>query len=454
MNGAVAPECRTGSASRLVGDDFDENALLDRWSLGAAVVAAAGGVLALHYPEYLPVGMLGSPVAASSPTPQVAMRRRRRNPRRRRRPHLPKRHPAGPRLTSFGSNRAATPWSQVTRPRRRMSNCATTGGRSRKSTPTPPGNSSSSRRRSGQARTICNWRFAAPTLAPASDAVPVEVATQKVAAAAVTPPAPQPQLRRPPRQPPRRRRRPRAVLASVQTPPARHWRLPGPVGTMSLSRRSRRRKRAGLQVKGSAEANATVRLYLNGSFVADASAGADRQWSLTIEHGMAPGLYTMRADEIDRADGRVLARAEAPFAYPLHPTAAGPSLASDGGATPREPSRRPLSPRPFRRHPSPASTPVVHADGPSDKPPAHVVVAEVQTTTVVRGDNLWDLARRYYGDGMQFRQIYEANSSQIRGSQPDLCRADLCGSQASVAFQLTPGDVVIASTARRGNPRR
>jgi nucleoid-associated protein YgaU len=243
-----------------------------------------------------------------------------------------------------------------------------------------------------------------------SDAVPVEVATPKVAVAQRAPPpaksAPQvsPPAKPAAAPPPAT---PAAVLASVQTPPDKPLGLQPSgqvfVETVEATEAGR------LQVKGSAEPNATVRLYLNGSFVADASAGADRQWSLTIEHGMAPGLYTMRADEIDRADGRVLARAEAPFAYPLHPTAAGPSLAS--AATPQPAAT--AQPAPVPTSPS-ASTPVASADGPSDKPPAHVVVAEVQTTTVVRGDNLWDLARRYYGDGMQFRQIYEANSSQIR----------------------------------------
>jgi nucleoid-associated protein YgaU len=51
---------------------------------------------------------------------------------------------------------------------------------------------------------------------------------------------------------------------------------------------------------------------------------------------------------------------------------------------------------------------------PSANLPTDVVIAEVQTTTVVAGDNLWDLARRFYGDGMRFRQIYAANAAQIR----------------------------------------
>jgi nucleoid-associated protein YgaU len=203
-----------------------------------------------------------------------------------------------------------------------------------------------------------------------------------------------------------------------------------------------------LLVKGSAEANAVVRLYLNGAFVADASAGPDRQWSLTIEHGMAPGLYTIRADEIDRANGAVSARAEVPFSYPQNPSATAGSLAaaaplaqtaSAAPSTPPTPAATPSpapavapaaaqsaatstsAPNPTAPKPSAAATPAPPASSaqapspsPSATPPTDVVVADVRTTTVVRGDNLWDLARRFYGDGTRFRQIFAANASQIR----------------------------------------
>ena len=42
------------------------------------------------------------------------------------------------------------------------------------------------------------------------------------------------------------------------------------------------------------------------------------------------------------------------------------------------------------------------------------MVAQVRTTTVVPGDNLWDLARKFYNDGTRYSDIYAANSDQIR----------------------------------------
>ena len=41
-------------------------------------------------------------------------------------------------------------------------------------------------------------------------------------------------------------------------------------------------------------------------------------------------------------------------------------------------------------------------------------VAEIRAATVVKGDNLWDLARHYYGDGLRYADIYHANENQIR----------------------------------------
>ena len=52
-------------------------------------------------------------------------------------------------------------------------------------------------------------------------------------------------------------------------------------------------------------------------------AADDGHWSLTILHGMTPGPYAVRADEINPADASVIARAEAPFDYPRAPPGDG-----------------------------------------------------------------------------------------------------------------------------------
>jgi nucleoid-associated protein YgaU len=71
---------------------------------------------------------------------------------------------------------------------------------------------------------------------------------------------------------------------------------------------------------------------------------------------------------------------------------------------------------------APASAPAAAAETPAvavAEPPkpadgANPVVAEIRTTKVVRGDNLWNLSKHFYGYGPHYKVIYEANSSQIR----------------------------------------
>ena len=43
-----------------------------------------------------------------------------------------------------------------------------------------------------------------------------------------------------------------------------------------------------------------------------------------------------------------------------------------------------------------------------------VVIGEIQTATVVRGDSLWRISRKTLGHGIRYTQIYEANAKQIR----------------------------------------
>jgi hypothetical protein len=146
----------------------------------------------------------------------------------------------------------------------------------------------------------------------------------------------------------------------------------------------------GLVARGSAEPNATVRLYLNGADVADAKTQSDGRWSLTIKHGMTPGGYVMRADEIKPGDPSVVASADTPFDYP----AAGTPAPAAAPAT----------------APAPAEASAGQPNAPSS---ADAVVETVQTAQVVHGHTLWALSQNYYGDPTRYPVIYEANKSQI-----------------------------------------
>ena len=148
----------------------------------------------------------------------------------------------------------------------------------------------------------------------------------------------------------------------------------------------------GLIARGSAEPNATVRIYLNGSNIASAQTQSDGRWSLTIKQGMTPGGYVMRADQI-KPGAAVTASADTPFDYPAPPGAASTPALADS------PPIRPAAPAASAAEPA-AQT-------------ADVVVDLVQTALVRPGHTLWALSQNYYGDPTRYPVIYEANKWQI-----------------------------------------
>ena len=160
-----------------------------------------------------------------------------------------------------------------------------------------------------------------------------------------------------------------------------------------------------LAAKGAADADSNVRLSINGVFVANAQTKADGRWSLTVQHGMSPGAYVVRADETRPADAKVVASAEAAFAYPAAQSLARPSAPSPA---PSLANAKPTGPAPAVAN---AGSPIATAvGGPST---ADVVVESITTDRVVRGDTLWGISRTFYGDGRRYPLIFGANANQI-----------------------------------------
>jgi nucleoid-associated protein YgaU len=156
-------------------------------------------------------------------------------------------------------------------------------------------------------------------------------------------------------------------------------------------------------VSGRARPGAAVRLYLNDSFVAPVTAGADGRFSITINKGVAPGNYRVRLDEVESNSGAVRARAEVPFNVP------------DTVVTGSVPAQATASKRPDI---AAARQPQLAAAGATVLPdrgsPSAVVVPKIATTTVSRGDSLWRLSHVAYGAGTRYAIIYKANREQIR----------------------------------------
>jgi nucleoid-associated protein YgaU len=155
---------------------------------------------------------------------------------------------------------------------------------------------------------------------------------------------------------------------------------------------------------GRARPGAAVRLYLNDTFVASVTAGADGRFAATINEGVAPGSYRVRLDEVESNSGAVRTRAEVPFNVPdTVVTASVPAQATA--------SKRPDIAAAAKQPLLAAGVATVLPDGDS---PSIVVVPKIVTTTVSRGDSLWRLSRDTYGAGTRYAVIYRANREQIR----------------------------------------
>jgi nucleoid-associated protein YgaU len=118
-------------------------------------------------------------------------------------------------------------------------------------------------------------------------------------------------------------------------------------------------------IGGRASPGTRMRVYLDNELVGDTVAGADGRWSEGPGEPVVEGLHALRVDQVD-GKGSVIARVETPFS--------------------REPAR--------------------------------VAQPGEELVIVQPGNSLWRIARRSYGEGLQYSVIYQANREQIR--DPDL----------------------------------
>jgi nucleoid-associated protein YgaU len=119
-------------------------------------------------------------------------------------------------------------------------------------------------------------------------------------------------------------------------------------------------------IAGQAAPGTTVRAYVDDEIAAEGIAGPDGRWRLTPVNPIDQGKHTLRVDRLAK-DGKPVARLELPFERVAVPPAAA---------------------------------------------------GDRKRLYVVRGDNLWNIARAHYGQGWHHTKIFNANKDQIR--DPDL----------------------------------
>lgn len=246
-----------------------------------------------------------------------------------------------------------------------------TGDAPQVATTTPPG--------AGSADTAAPQAPASAPSPSASEASPPQADPSGTAAAPAAPSAPA--------QPAAEGQAPAVAAASPDTPaPAPAATAPAaavPVTVEAVELEDGRRFFAA----GSAAPGATMRLYVDGTVVADAQTMDTGRWLVEAEVPLQPGDHTVRVDQI-APDGSVVSRAEVPFAIALPESAPPTGVASSGSAAVG------------------TGTAGVARVGPG------------QSIIIRRGDNLWTIAKRLYGQGLRFSTIYQANNDQIR--DPDL----------------------------------
>ncbi|MEL7184237.1 MAG: LysM peptidoglycan-binding domain-containing protein [Pseudomonadota bacterium] len=123
-----------------------------------------------------------------------------------------------------------------------------------------------------------------------------------------------------------------------------------------------------VQLSGTGAIDQEVRVYLDNRPIQSVRVNTDGQWALGLPN-VDTGVYTLRIDAVS-ADGTVTSRLETPFKR------SAPDLAAQ-----------------------------LRAEG-------------VNVITVQPGFTLWAISEGYFGDGIQYVQIFEANRTLIR--DPDL----------------------------------
>lgn len=122
-----------------------------------------------------------------------------------------------------------------------------------------------------------------------------------------------------------------------------------------------------LILSGRAQPGSTVQIYLNNEPIGVAQADAKGRWTMQPDKPVDPGIYSLRVDQVEQA-GRVASRLELPFSRARPEDV---KFGPDGGSVVVQP-----------------------------------------------GNSLWRIARRLYGEGLRYTEIYRANKGQIR--DPDL----------------------------------
>jgi nucleoid-associated protein YgaU len=147
-------------------------------------------------------------------------------------------------------------------------------------------------------------------------------------------------------------------------------------------------------------------LYADNIFMGTATVDASGGWTFKAVRDLAAGAHALRADSVELANGKVLARAEVNF------DRQGPQSAQASAATPRATPAALASADPQAAKPADDNSGAVKV---ADNSAAIAQSPDEANVIVVRrGDTLWHIAQERYGSGAKFTEIFQNNKNQIR----------------------------------------
>ncbi len=184
---------------------------------------------------------------------------------------------------------------------------------------------------------------------------------------------------------------------------------------------------------GKAAPDSRVRVYVSDRFTGEAAADATGAWSITASREIEAGPHALRADLIG-PDGKVGERIELPFLRESPERIASLQAQRADDATSTEPAvqqqEQEQQPAAEASGEAAAEPKQEEATAAAAEPKQEEATATAATGTAVQqpqgpgrvviqpGNNLWQISRVIYGQGIQYTVIYEANKDQIRN--PDL----------------------------------
>lgn len=172
-------------------------------------------------------------------------------------------------------------------------------------------------------------------------------------------------------------------------------------------------------VAGAAEPGTKLRIYANEILLGDTQASAQGRFLIEVNRELPVGDYIIRADALSSNGAEVVMRAAVPFTR-----SAGEKLAAVAvPATTSLPNEPPKIEQdaPIAEAVETALAPAAESASTTSVDNSELeqpLTAVANSVVIRRGDTLWHISKRVYGQGIKYTTIYKANNEQIR--DPDM----------------------------------